>query len=356
MAVLIKHTIPLAPYTSFGIGGAAPHFTEVHSEDELVQALGYAKKHTLPVFILGGGSNILVGDKGFDGLVIHNRIKGIEIATRDETTYLSCGAGEVWDDIVSLSVSEGLTGLELLSGIPGTLGAAPVQNIGAYGTSMDSIFFELKAYDREKENFIVFSKKGCQFAYRSSIFKKEKDRYVITRVTLCLSDKEPIVPSYHDLKEIFRANTTPSSAEIRKAVLQVRAEKGMVILPGYESYKSAGSFFQNPVISKEQFETLKSIATGQSNTWRCGTPWYWEFSADQIKISAACLIQQAGFQKGYREGDVGLSPRHTLAIVNYDAASAEEILIISKKIINGVKNKFDITLEPEVQYIGPVDQ
>lgn len=348
----ISQKILLASYTTFGIGGAARYFVSVKNERELVEALEFARKENLRFFVLGAGSNILFSDQGFNGLVIHNQIKGLEFIQDKDQTLISCGAGELWDNLVSEAVSKGLFGLELLSGIPGTVGAAPVQNIGAYGTSFDSVFYELKAYDRETKDFRVFMKEDCQFDYRSSIFKKEKDRYIITHVTFSLSKNEPTIPSYHDLKEVFGKNSTPSLAGIRAAVIGVRAAKGMVILPGYESYKSVGSFFQNPVISHAEFDRVKSIAESQGETWLCSDPWYWTLSYDQVKVSAACLIQQAGFSKGYRKGNVGISPRHTLAIINYENATGDEIKDFAREVSDSVRQQFSITLETEVQYIS----
>lgn len=352
----IKKNVLLAPYTTFGIGGSARYFTSVISEEELGEAVEFARKENLRIFVLGGGSNILISDQGFDGLVIHNQIKGIDDTRHGGITYLSCGAGERWDDVVLAAVSKGLPGLELLSGIPGTIGAAPVQNIGAYGASIDSVLYEVRAYDREIGDFRIFAKGECQFDYRSSIFKKEKNRYIITRVTLCFTGGIPIVPSYPDFKEEFSKNSRPSSMEIRNAVIRIRAQKGMLLLAGYESYKSAGSFFQNPVISKKEFETLKILADAQGQAWYCRAPWRWELPDNQVKVSAACLIQQAGFSKGYREGEVGLSPRHTLAVVNYGTASARDILVFAEKISQEVYTHFGVTLQPEVQVVGSVDR
>ncbi|MBI4272861.1 UDP-N-acetylmuramate dehydrogenase [Candidatus Uhrbacteria bacterium] len=352
MLFSLSEKILLAPYTTFGIGGPARYFATVTSEQELIEALEFAQEKISRIFVLGGGSNILVSDAGFDGLVIHNRIKGFEFIQDQNKTLISCGAGEGWDDLVSVAISKGLSGVELLSGIPGTVGAAPVQNIGAYGASVDSVFYELSAYDRESRNFKMFSKKDCQFDYRSSIFKRENDRYIITHVTFCLSDEKPTTPLYHDLKEIFGENVSPSLAEIRDAVIHVRAQKGMVILPGHVAYKSAGSFFQNPVVSKGKFEELKNIAATQGEAWRCKSPWYWKISSERVKVSAACLIQHARFSKGYRVGDVGLSERHTLAIVNYGNATSNEVRDFTKSISDGVEKHFSVTLEPEVQYIG----
>ncbi len=341
----IEEKVLLAPYTTFGIGGHARYFASVTSEQELVEALEFAQEKNLRIFILGSGSNILVSDQGFDGLVIHNQIKDFKSVERDDEVFITSGAGENWDTIVERSVAKGLSGIELLSGIPGTIGAAPVQNIGAYGTSVDRVLQSVRVYNRTTKTFEVLTQEQCHFSYRSSIFKEQGiSRYIITSVTLRFSQAQGALPSYPDLASKFEKGGHPSVASLREAVIEIRASKGMVVMPEYESYKSAGSFFQNPIVSKEQFEDLLPLP--------CKTPWYWVLTDGRVKISAACLIQQAGFVKGYREGNVGLSPRHTLAIVNYGNATSSEIRNFAKSISERVKEKFSITLEQEVQYIG----
>ncbi len=341
----IEEKVSLAPYTTFGIGGLSRYFIAVATEQELGIALESAQKKNLRIFILGGGSNVLVSDEGFDGLVIKNEIKGFEINKEGREVFLTYKSGEAWDSLVGHASAEGLSGIELLSGIPGTVGAAPVQNIGAYGTSIDRVLRSVRAYDRKTKEFVDLSRDSCRFSYRSSIFKEEgKDRYVITSATLRLSKETPSIPSYPDLAAYFREGSTVTTQEIREAVIQVRAQKGMVIKNGYESYKSAGSFFQNPVISKHDFSRLGVLT--------CRSPWHWELPDGRVKVAAACLIGQAGFAKGYREGNVGISPRHTLAIINYGNASAKEIKDFADNINNRVQEKFSILLEPEVQYIG----
>lgn len=341
----IEENVLLAPYTTFNIGGPARYFAAVNSEQELGEALNYAQEKNLRILVLGSGSNILVSDEGFNGLVVKNQILGFEYQEHETGALCTAGGGEDWDGFVAKCVDRDLSGLELLSGIPGTVGAAPVQNIGAYGTSIDRMVQTVRAYDFTTKTFVSFSREQCCFSYRSSVFNKENvGRYIITRVTIALSKEKPSCPSYSDLAQKFEKGVQSSAAEIRKAVIEARAAKGMVILPTYESFKSAGSFFKNPIISSEQFERLPPLD--------CQAPWNWALGDGRVKIAAACLIQQAGFLKGYRVGSVGISPRHTLALINYNGATAQEVKNFAFDISRTVQEKFSITLEPEVQYIG----
>ncbi|MBI4250242.1 UDP-N-acetylmuramate dehydrogenase [Candidatus Uhrbacteria bacterium] len=348
----IKEHINLAEYTTFRVGGPARFFVIVATEQELVEALRFADAKSLSVFILGGGSNILVSDNGFDGLVIKNEIRGMSIKEADEGVLCTAAAGEDWDTFVAGSVAQGLSGLELLSGIPGTVGAAPVQNIGAYGSSVSHAITEVRAYDRQTGSFLSLAPAECHFSYRSSVFKKEQGRYGIVAVTFNLSRLQPSLPSYPDLVMLFAQSASPSVAEIRSAVLSTRAKKGMVILPGYESFRSAGSFFKNPIMTALDFTALQERTKAQKTEWRCRTPWYWNMPDGTIKVSAACLIQQAGFSRGFRDGRAGLSDKHALAIVNYGGATGEEIKEFSKKIQHNVKQNFGVILEPEVEFVG----
>lgn len=366
---------PLAPYTTFKIGGAARYFFVAQSVDDMMRALGAATDCGVPYFILAGGSNILVSDKGFDGLVIFNVIKGFNAELRDGRAVVTAGAGESWDDLVGRCVAEGWAGIECLSGIPGTVGAAPVQNIGAYGQSVGDVVESVEAVDSVSGERVTFNREQCEFGYRTSMFKKARGRYSIARVTLALKVGGAPLLAYHDLKEHFASpspqsppikggeanrifpplmredkgggeGTTPTLVEVRRAVIEIRAKKGYVIMPEYESYKTAGSFFMNPIVPCEQFETLQSMVHG------CPEPWYWPLSDGRVKVSAACLLQSAGFSKGYRKGKVGISPKHALSIVNFGNASARDVVEFADQIKKAVHDKFEIVLEEEVQFVG----
>lgn len=346
----IQENYPLSHLTTLNIGGNADYFTEIKSEEELKEAVKFASEKDLLIFILSGGSNILISDKGFRGLVIKNNISGIKEEARGEKVILTVGAGEVWDKTVEYAVGRFLSGLECLSGIPGSVGAAPVQNIGAYGEEVSSVIKEVIAFDTKKEEIIKISKEECAFSYRKSIFNStEAGRYVILEVVFEF-DKNRSTENrefaYKDLKEYFAGRAKPTLSEIRNAIIEIRARKGMVINPRYESFKSAGSFFKNPVVSKDLFEAVK-LKIGEADA-----KWFWSQTDGNLKISAAKLIECAGFSRGFKMGSVGISPKHSLSLINLGGAKAEDILNLAKTIIAKVKAEFGVTLEPEVLFIG----
>ncbi|OGF62517.1 UDP-N-acetylenolpyruvoylglucosamine reductase [Candidatus Giovannonibacteria bacterium RIFCSPLOWO2_01_FULL_44_40] len=340
--------VSLAPYTSFKIGGPASFFCEVRNKEELKEAIAWAVEKSLPVFVLGGGSNILVSDKGFGGLVIRNSINGIDVSGN----FVTVGAGEDWDKFVEFAVSRNLAGIESLSGIPGTAGAAPVQNIGAYGKSVAKLIQSVSAFDVKTGKEINFSNKKCEFGYRTSVFKRNPGRYAITGATFTFVPGGSPKLAYHELKNYFDADASPTLQAVREAILKIRSGKGMVFM-GEELHSSVGSFFTNPAISETVLENLK-LKVAQCKTTKncCADPWFWPRSDGGVKISAACLIECAGFEKGMRVGNVGISSLHSLALINYGGASAEEVLALSGDIQNKVKEKFSIELEIEPQLVG----
>ncbi|HJY99049.1 MAG TPA: UDP-N-acetylmuramoyl-L-alanine--D-glutamate ligase, partial [Patescibacteria group bacterium] len=328
-----------ADLTTFGIGGAIGKLFEVKTKEELIVAVNTAKKENLPVFVLGGGSDILVGDAGFSGVVIKFTGSGVTFSGSEVNAQAGC----VWDDLVDLAVDRNLQGIECLSGIPGTVGAAPIQNIGAYGQELADTFISLTAYDITKGKFVKFNKEDCKFAYRESIFKDPKhwQKYVITDITLKLNkDKSPDV-KYDSLK-VYLADKKikdPSLANVREAVLTIRRGK-------FEDPKeagNAGSFFKNPIVNEEKAKSLMEKFPGiplrvQPN--------------GAYKGSAGWFIEQAGW-KGKTHKNAAVSSRHALILINPEGkATAEEIIELSDKIIADVKEKFGITLEREVQVIN----
>lgn len=341
----IKENVLLAPHTTFKIGGPARYFFEARSTEDMVRAVSAAHQNGVKFFVLAGGSNILVSDRGFDGLVIFNQVKGIRTELKDGKAEVTAGAGENWDKIVELCVENNWAGIECLSGIPGRVGAAPVQNIGAYGQSVDAVIGSVEAVDSKDGTRITFDKAKCEFDYRTSVFKKAKGRYIITEVTLVLTPNGAPLLAYHDLKQYF-GDIKPSLSEVRKAVIEIRAKKGYIIMPGYESYKTAGSFFTNPILSRDEFEKLRHKIDG------CPMPWYWELTTGKVKVSAACLLQSAGFPKGYRMNEVGISPKHSLSIVNFGNARAQDVVMLMSIIKTKVRDTFGIQLEEEVQLVG----
>lgn len=363
----IREQVPLAPQTTLGVGGPARFFVTVTNQEELLDAVHFAEENGAPIFVLVGGSNVVISDSGFPGLVIKMQMKGIEAHFDGDDVLVRAGAGDVWDSLVAYCVERGWSGLECLSGIPGSVGAAPVQNIGAYGVSVAPFVHHVEVFDRASKKIHILSAGDCAFAYRDSIFKHpEGSSYMITHVTFRLK-KSAIThtPSYHDIQNYFSESPglrrgfarelgmtdEVSLADLRNAIIEIRSRKGMVLLPGYETYKSAGSFFKNPVVIPDVFLRARA-AVGACPDGACTPPWFWSQKDGQVKIAAACLLEASGFPKGYREGRVGISPKHALAIINCGGATAAEIVAFAEKIQQRVLNKFGISLQPEAHYIG----
>lgn len=349
----IESTVVLAPFTTLGVGGPARYFLQANIETEIIAGLEFASTQKLPVFVLGGGSNVLISDSGFDGLVIHirmdrtgDRFKTDELeASRvgGWSRRITAGAGENWDDFVQFCVENHLAGVECLSGIPGTVGGTPVQNVGAYGQDVSETIDSVGCIDRETFRSVRFTNRECGFSYRKSIFNSYFiDRYIVYDVTyeLIVGGKPKI--AYTDLSEFF-GSRVPDLGEMREAVIGIRQAKSMVIDANDPNSKSVGSFFKNPILSDRQFNKLRSEYPGVPG---------FVVANGQFKIPAAWLIENAGFVKGFRIGNAGISTKHSLAIINYGNASAAEIIDLAKAIQNEVKRRFDIELAPEPVFIG----
>ncbi len=336
----IQEYISLKPYTTFGIEARARYFVEVDSVESLRQVLSDPIASSHELLILGGGSNILL-TRDFDGLVIRLVITGISVAAEDELhTYVRAGAGVVWHELVMQSIEMGLSGLENLSLIPGSVGASPMQNIGAYGVEIKDVFHSLEAIDRQTGELRIFSHEECHFGYRESVFKHElKNRYVIVAVTFKLSRKPHYQISYGDIQKTLEAmgNTELSTKAISAAVIQIRQSK----LPDPAELGNAGSFFKNPEIPSEQYEQLKSKFPN--------IPGYLT-TPGQIKVPAGWLIEQAGW-KGYREGSVGVHARQALVLVNYGGGTGAEVKALAEKVQASVLEKYGIQLSAEVNFI-----
>ncbi len=336
----IKENVSLAPLTTLKVGGAARFFVRAESERQVTEALAFANSNDLDVFILGGGSNILVSDRGFAGVVIHIDLKGIT----SHGPLITAQAGEDWDTFVAVCVERKLAGVECLSGIPGSVGGTPVQNVGAYGQEVSESIVSVRCFDRTTQETLELDNHDCGFSYRKSIFNSvECGRYVVLAVQYRLTEDGPAKIAYKDLKEFFEGRT-PTLAEMRDAVLEIRSAKSMVIDENDPNSRSAGSFFKNPIVDPEQFDALsRNFTSGPVPHFPAG---------DKVKIPAAWLIENAGFQKGYRLGNAGISTKHSLAIVNLGGASAGEIIDLKEKIQTNVREKFDILLQPEPVHVG----
>ena len=343
-SITLLDNIELAPFTTLDVGGRARHLVVVRSEHELIEALQLALSRRLEVFVLGGGSNILVSDNGFEGLVIKIEILGIEVADSvDGYVLITAAAGENWDDFVQYCVGDDLAGVECLSGIPGLVGGTPIQNVGAYGQDVSETIHSVKCFDRKLNKFVEFTNSGCDFAYRKSRFNSEdKDRYVILSVTFQFQENGKPKIEYKELREMFNGEY-PTLSEVRDAVIAIRRAKSMVIDPSDVNSRSAGSFFKNPIVDDEKYLEICRQFERVPN-----------FPADdgQVKIPAAWLIEKAGFEKGTVRGKAGISSKHTLALINRGGATAAEIVALKAEIQAEVKIKFDIDLVTEPILLG----
>jgi UDP-N-acetylmuramate dehydrogenase len=342
--------VPLAPYTTFQIGGPARWFAEAASEDDIVAGIAFAAEHHLPLFILGGGSNLLVSDAGFPGLVLRVALMRITSTHKDDQFLVSAAAGEDWDGLVAYAVAANAAGLECLSGIPGTVGGTPVQNVGAYGQEVSQTIVTVRAFDRKALRFIDLPASDCGFSYRRSIFNStERERYVVVRVDYALRKDGPASIVYADLARYFAARNAaaPTLAEVREAVRSIRAQKGMLLVSGDADCRSAGSFFKNPVVP---VTVLDSVAQALGLEQR-SIPAY-PAQDGEVKLSAAWLIERAGYQKGFALGNAGISSRHTLALINRGGASAAEVVALRDKVTETVASRFGIRLDPEPVWLA----
>ena len=339
--------MPLAPLTTFGIGGPARYFIEATSEQAVFDALQFGKDRNLELFILGGGSNILVADAGFPGLVVKIGLMGIEWNDDRDKTAVRAGAGEEWDRLVQLAVERDLGGIECLSGIPGSVGGTPVQNVGAYGQEVSEVLSSVRVIDRQTGKLLDLSNADCAFTYRSSLFNTvEKERYIVLAVTYRLARHAAPSIRYADVqKEFEETKDEPSLAEVRTAVRRIRARKAMLLVDGDPDCRSAGSFFKNPILSEDQYSTVQSILPNHRVPRYPATP-------GKVKTAAAWLIEQAGFVKGYSLGPVGLSTKHTLALVNKGGARADDVLRLARQIEQSVYDRFGVKLAPEPVFVG----
>ena len=344
----IVENIPLAPFTTLGIGGPARWFAEAASEQEIAEAAEFARARGLPLFVLGGGSNLLVSDRGFQGLVLHVGLRGIE---RDGDLF-RVAAGESWEHCVQQTLVVNCAGLECLTGIPGMVGGTPVQNVGAYGQEVASVIDRVRAFDLETRQFVELQNAECGFEYRRSRFNStDRGRFIVTRVDYRLTQGGVPTLRYAELQRALEASRSSSNAprltEVAETVRQIRRSKGMLIVDGDPDCRSAGSFFKNPVVSEDLLR--KIAADGAPPRFPAGPG---AGNEGLVKIPAAWLIEKIGFAKGYALGNAGISSRHTLALVNLGGATAGEILTLADKIAAAVEAQFGIRLEREPVLVG----
>lgn len=342
----LKSSVALASLTSLGVGGPARHYVRASTLDQLRASLLEAREAQLPVYVLGGGSNLLVADAGVPGVVLQAAILGHEVISEDDATVcVRVNAGEDWDRFVAESVACGWAGLECLSGIPGWVGAAPIQNIGAYGQEVSQVIESVEVMDLKTGALSVMPNAACEFSYRSSVFKTRlKGKSAVVAVTFRLSKLGPAPLRYQELLNYFEGSQAPlTTAKIRQAVLTVRAGKSMLFDPSDPNGRSAGSFFTNPILEKEAAQALQKKAGASMPLYAYG---------DRYKTSAAWLIEHSGYAKGHVRGGAALSSKHALAIINPGAATADDLIGLARAIQESVLAQWGVLLEAEPQLWG----
>jgi UDP-N-acetylmuramate dehydrogenase len=342
----IEENVPLAPLTTIGIGGPARYFAKATTVDDIRKGVDWASSRSLPLFILGGGSNLLISDDGYKGLVLQIDLRGVIVDTDDEFATVNVSASEPWDSFVATAVAHGWAGIECLSGIPGSTGATPIQNVGAYGQDVSETIIGVEVLDRKSGVVSTLTSEECRFGYRSSVFKNdERDRYVVLNVTFRLKAGGAASVRYPELRRYLeeRGESDQDLRTVRDAVIAIRKRKGMVLDPNDPDTRSDGSFFMNPIIDGAQFARFKQKAENAPS---------FPSNDGTVKLPAAWLIEHAGFTKGFTHGNVGLSAKHTLAVVNRGGGTAREVRELVKMVQDRVREKFGVEIHPEPNFIG----
>ena len=342
----LREHVPLYPLCTLGVGGAARWFARARTNDEVRAIHQWCADRGLQLFVLGGGSNLVVSDDGFPGLVMSMAVTGTTMTRTDDGTIVDAGGGEPWDRLVESAVAQGLSGVECLSGIPGTVGGTPIQNVGAYGQEVSSVIDRVVAFDRSRDTVSELTPAECRFSYRMSRFKADDaDRFIVCGVSFRLSLSTQ-APSYPELIAELerRAVPRPSSMDLRDAVLAIRRRKGMVLDRTDPDTRSVGSFFMNPVVTFEDRERIASLS-GEA------VPGF-TMTDGRVKIPAAWLIERAGLRKGSGERTVGISTKHPLAIVNRGGATAGDVVRFAVTVKRAVLDWCGVWLRPEPVFVG----
>src|SRR5256886_6142302 len=340
--------VRLAEHCTLGVGGPARFFVEARDEAAVLEALDWARARRLPIRVLGGGSNLVVADEGIDGLVVKIALRGIDTREAHGVVEVTAAAGEPGDELVRLCVDHGWAGFECLSGIPGLVGATPMQNVGAYGQEVSETVILVRALDTCTGRIMTFENRECRFGYRDSLFRSdEPGRYVILSVGYRLRPRGPATIRYADVEKALAARgiAKPAIADVRASVLAVRRSKSMVLDSQDANRRSCGSFFTNPIIPGAELAAVES---------RAGDPTMprWPLPGGQVKLSAAWLIERAGYTRGRADGPVGLSTNHALAIVAHDRARARDVVAFARRVQTAVADRFGVRLTPEPVFWG----
>jgi len=347
-ALAPREHVPLAPYCTLGVGGPARFFLEARDEATVAEALAWARRRGVDLRVLGGGSNLVVADEGVDALVVRIALRGVSAEAAGRAVKVTAAAGEPWDALVAFAVERGWAGLECLSGIPGLVGATPIQNVGAYGQEVSDTLVSVRALDCATGRSVTLPARECGFAYRDSRFKSgEPGRFVVLAVTYRLAPGGAPTARYADLeRHLAGRGRAPTLAEVRAAVLAIRRAKSMVLDPDDENRRSCGSFFTNPVVTPAAADRVAALA-GDPAMPR------WPQPDGRVKLSAAWLIERAGFRRGCTDGPVGLSTRHALALVTRDGARTADVLAFARRLRSAVEARFGVRLTPEPVIWGP---
>ncbi len=334
----LEHDVPLAPRTTLGLGGPARRFARVTTEQELLEAVGSEPR----ILVLGGGSNLVVGDGGWDGLVVQIDLPGIHVVRREDHAVVAAGAGVEWDAFVKQMVDGELVGVECLAGIPGLVGATPIQNVGAYGQEVADTISAVRVLDRATMKIETLPPEACGFAYRTSRFKGV-DRWIVLEVQFRFAMGTESAPlRYPELTKALGAERAPLT-RVRETVIALRRGKGMVVDPADPDSRSAGSFFTNPLVDADTVAALDA---------RFGSAMpRWPAAEGRTKLSAGWLIERAGFAKGTVRGNVGLSTKHALALINRGGATTAELLAFAREIQDGVRAQLGVDLHPEPEIV-----
>ncbi len=352
MNVHIREDVPLAPLTSLELGGRARYFVQATDEAILVEALRWANARGVPTVILGGGTNTIVPDEGFDGLVLHMTMRGRRIDRGHTVSQadVSVAAGEPWDEFVGWAVDNDLAGIECLSGIPGTAGATPIQNVGAYGQEVAETINGVRCIDPRSLAERTFDPSECDFSYRDSVFKRDIERWVVVEVRFRLRPQGEPTIKYPELSRAL-SRRSPTLSETRQAVLTLRRRKSMVLDPDDANRRSAGSFFLNPVVSEERArEVVEKALSLELVDDPVAVPIH--RTAGRAKISAGWLIEQSGLTKGTRRAHVGISDRHALALVHHGGGTTAELLEFAREVQERVRERFGVLLVREPRLLG----
>lgn len=338
--------------TTFQVGGPARYFIDAGTEADVREAVHLAAERRWPLFVLGGGSNLVVADKGWPGLVLKISCRGVKQEPASQSTLFHVGAGESWDDVVATTVKENCAGVECLSGIPGTVGGTPVQNVGAYGQEVAQTITGVRVLEIATGKARDLSNAECGFTYRTSVFNtSQRGKYIVLDVTYQLARNGHPYVKYADLRNFFAKSQTgaPTLQQVRDAVRSIRHSKAMLIVPGDADCRSAGSFFKNPLVSTGEAARVEALT--QQRVPDKKFPIY-PGEGGQVKLSAAWLVEQSGFHKGYARGPAGISSKHTLAIVNRGGARAQDIIALKDEIQQKVFDVWGVRLHPEPVFVG----